>query len=82
MVLLRLLITHQVVLVPHNPVQPVAWLVYQQLNQYPHQASVVRRVARNPAGLKTKPVKGQTNQAWGQWPSSKNAQQNMGDGVT
>ena len=43
---------------------------------------LVRRVARNPAGLKTKPVKGQTNLAQGQWPSSKNVQQSMGDGVT
>ena len=48
----------------------------------PLQASLERRVVRNAAGLKTKPVKGQKNLVQGQWPSSKNAQQNAGDGVT
>ena len=48
----------------------------------PYQASLVRRVARNPVGLKTKLVKWQIILAQGQWLSSKSMQQNAGDGVT
>ena len=72
----------RVLLVPCNPIQPVAWSGCQHLNQHPLQASLEMRVARNPAGRKTKPVKGQRNFAQGQWPSSRNMQQNVGDDVT
>ena len=54
----------------------------RQLNWHPLQASLERRIARNPAGLKTKLVKGQKNLAQGQQPSTINTQQSMGDDVT
>ena len=53
-----------------------------KLNQHPLQASQERRVARKPAGQKTKPVKGWKNLTQGQWPSSRNTQQSVGDDVT
>lgn len=41
--------------------QPAAWSAYWQLIQFPHQAFLVSRVASNPVGLKTNPIKRQMN---------------------
>lgn len=40
-----------------NPLLPATWLSHWQLNWIPHQDSLVWRVARNPAVLKSRPVK-------------------------
>ena len=48
----------RVLLVTCNPVLPVSWSGCRRLNRLPHQACLMRRVARHPAELKTKPVKG------------------------
>lgn len=44
-----------------NPILPVTWLSYWQLNRFPHQTFLVRRVASHAAGLKPRPVKGWMN---------------------